>query len=616
VSFYRRRVGDVRPSQTIHTYGIGSLIDMPNFSVLVLGQSDWDEPTRETEVVEPRLLSIVRRQLGPQVERLAGPPIPPNSDRPDPFDPEYNQGLPVVPFPSWVRCTICKRIAPLHIGLFKLKEDPYRPDRTHYVHENCDKVKGRPPAVVPVRHVRMCKNGHLSEFPWVEYVHKGPSDCPAILRFWEFGVSAEASDLTVKCDKCGKTRMMTEAFQDEGSALGPCTGAYPHNKIANSECAEPAKPTLVGASNIWFPVSISALSVPISSNELGQLVEENWPMLEPASSLAILEAFATVGNLKKFARWSLDELWAAIEKKRSADDDDEGPESLLELKQGEWDVFSEPDAGLQTKDFKLTETTCPPGYEQWIDRVVLAERLRVVQAMIGFTRVISPGDFADVDEIEEVQRGPLGRKPPQWVPASEVRGEGIFIRFREDTLVAWEAKLAQRQQHFHNVHTEFRNARRIENPEQGFPGIRYIMLHSLSHALIRQFAIECGYGAASLQERVYAGRTADGRNMAGILLYTAAADSEGTLGGLVHLGEPARLARHLSEALDAMRLCASDPLCSEHLPGGDPLTLHGAACHACMFAAETSCERGNKYLDRTLLVETMSPDVCAFFEQD
>lgn len=101
--------------------------------------------------------------------------------------------------------------------------------------------------------------------------------------------------------------------------------------------------------------------------------------------------------------------------------------------------------------------------------------------------------------------------------------------------------------------------------------------------------------------------------MAGILIYTAAPDSEGTLGGLVRLGEPGLLGRHIDCALDAMRLCTSDPLCAEHNPPQDGLTLHGASCHACLFSPETSCERGNRYLDRSVLVETVERSDLAFF---
>ena len=85
------------------------------------------------------------------------------------------------------------------------------------------------------------------------------------------------------------------------------------------------------------------------------------------------------------------------------------------------------------------------------------------------------------------------------------------------------------------------------------------------------------------------------------------------MGGLVSLGEPATLQRHLNQALDSMRLCSSDPLCAEHHPGKEETTLHGASCHACLFAPETSCERGNKYLDRSVLINTVEQDQYAFF---
>jgi hypothetical protein len=126
-------------------------------------------------------------------------------------------------------------------------------------------------------------------------------------------------------------------------------------------------------------------------------------------------------------------------------------------------------------------------------------------------------------------------------------------------------------------------------------------------------ALECGYNAASIRERVYAD-TEEGKSQAGILIYTAAADSDGTLGGLVELGKPENLGRLLRQSLDRARVCASDPLCAEHDPAKDQ-SLHGASCHACSFVSETSCERGNRYLDRALVVQTLEVTDAAFFEE-
>ena len=135
---------------------------------------------------------------------------------------------------------------------------------------------------------------------------------------------------------------------------------------------------------------------------------------------------------------------------------------------------------------------------------------------------------------------------------------------------------------------------------------------------MRQLALECGYIAASLRERIYASDSASKATatgpMAGGLIYTSASDSEGTFGGLVALGQPAELGNHLQAGLREAQLCASDPLCAEHTPEqNDGNTIHGAACHACLFAPETSCEKGNRYLDRSVLVATVEGGEVAYF---
>ncbi|MNO80614.1 hypothetical protein D3C76_718260 [compost metagenome] len=137
------------------------------------------------------------------------------------------------------------------------------------------------------------------------------------------------------------------------------------------------------------------------------------------------------------------------------------------------------------------------------------------------------------------------------------------------------------------------------------------MLHTLAHLLIRELALECGYNAASIRERIYAEVNEDG-SQCGFIIYTAAADSDGTLGGLVELGKPENLERLLVQALRRARICSSDPLCAEHDPRKDR-SLHAAACHACSFVAETSCERGNRYLDRAMVVPTFENAKAAFF---
>jgi hypothetical protein len=280
-------------------------------------------------------------------------------------------------------------------------------------------------------------------------------------------------------------------------------------------------------------------------------------------------------------------------------------------------VFTNPSPDNASADFRTIQVAVPEKYGDVLSRVVLVERLREVRALIGFTRIESPGEFGETYEFPADRRAPLSRKEPAWVPTADVRGEGIFIQFNEDAIQSWgrSAKAAERNLAFFRAHRKWRENRRIEEPEMGYPGLRYFLLHSFSHALMRQFALECGYNAASIRERIYSLSPTDEEGpMAGVLLYTAASDSEGTLGGLVSLGTPEELTRHIEAAMEQMELCASDPLCAEHAPTTEPAVLHGAACHACLFVPETSCERGNKYLDRTLLVQTVERSDLAFFK--
>ena len=255
---------------------------------------------------------------------------------------------------------------------------------------------------------------------------------------------------------------------------------------------------------------------------------------------------------------------------------------------------------------------------QWFEETILLEKLREVRALLAFTRIESKGDFADAAHEDDGRQTPLSRGSPTWLPVSEVRGEGILLRLREDALQAWEQRpeVLKLATEFFRAHKVWRTMRKLKPPEASFPAIRFVLLHSLSHALMRQIALECGYTAASIRERLYSrAATQEHGPMAGILIYTAASDSEGTLGGLVQLGQPVTLGRQLDHALEAMRLCGSDPLCSERVPVADGRGVHGACCHACLFAPETSCEKGNRYLDRSTLVSTFAARAVEFFDQ-
>jgi len=603
-------VGQVRPSQLLWTYGPGALIDLPNLSVITMGLDRWDTD-RCPPVEEARLLSAVQRILGPQVTHLRIPPFL-NDEGVSPFSPEGKVGVPVRPFPRWLRCVKCGLLAEYDSGLFSIKPNPYRPELTHFVHTNCEK-----PGIsdaVPARFLLACRNGHLDDFPWHWFVHGGPSECKGTLRFFERGASLQTENLWVKCDACGVARSLVHAFGQKGQEnLPACRGRHPHLGTYDSNCNEQPRAVLLGATNSWFPITLSVLAIPLEKNQLAQLILNGWSYFQSLETLeqlkGLLIGLIAGSLLPGINKYEPDEIWNAIQERK----DGCKTESLNErdIKEPEWEMLISPNPPTEWPQFLSRKVNKPSSFKDVFDSVLLLERLREVNALIGYTRVEAPEDANEEDERPPMADLCKGR--PEWVPASEVHGEGLFIRFNEAVIAEWETLVSvkNRNRRIEQGHRGWRNARGLD-PEVGYPEIRYTMLHTFAHLLIRELALECGYNAASIRERIYASN--DESPMAGVLIYTAAADSDGTLGGLVELGKPENLGRLIEQALNRATVCSSDPLCSEHDPSKDR-SLHAASCHACTLVAETSCERGNRYLDRALLVETFECKDAAFFRK-
>jgi MrfA Zn-binding domain len=597
------RVGELRPSQLLHTYGVGAVADLPNLSVVVAGLDDWDL-SRSTIVQEDRLLAAVRAQLGAQVATLRTPPYVPET--PDPFGDWATVGVPVRLFPRWLRCsdTRCNRLAPVESGLFELLPDRWRPERNRYVH-GCRGHGGNRPTAVPARFVLACGRGHLDDFPWLYFVHGGaePTDGEHTLRLSERGTTGEAANLIIECS-CGARSSMAPAFGREAwKRLPACRGRNPHLGIFDG-CGIETRTLGLGATNSWFAMQLRVFSLPLAESEVDQRVAENWGQLNLLPSLPEVQAKKLLPSLACWPDvepYGVDAVWLAI--RRRAEQEEEGPQGPedLDLATPEWEAFTSP-GPIELPDFTTKKERPPSTARSWLREVALVPRLREVSALYGFTRIDAPEWDILSTEQERIVR--LARSDsPSWVPCAQTRGEGIFLRFDEDRLAAWEqrADVAERQRVLEAGHDRWRAARTL--PPGQWPGARYVLLHTFAHVLIREFALECGYSASGIAERIYARRGE--RPMAGVLLYTAAPDSEGTLGGLVSLGRSDRLGALIEQALDAARLCTSDPLCAEHDPG-EVGQLYGAACHACLFASETSCERGNHYLDRALLVDTVT----------
>ncbi len=597
------RVGELRPSQLLYSFGVGASVDLPHLSAIILGLETWDVANAE-EIDEPRLLSAVRARLGAQVASLRLPPYLEPSGTP--LDEWARVGVPVSVFPRWLRCPRCSFLGSIDTGLFQLKTNPFHPDQARYEH-NCSS-KGRPPIAIPARFLLACEAGHIDDFPWVEYVHRGAPCKAPVLELYERGVTGRAAEVIVKCRSCElPARSMADAFGETAQgSLPKCRGRHPHLRLFEA-CGRPTRTILLGASNAWFPVTVSVLSVPFSREPVQQKVAELWRLLRDITSLDVLRyARTTHPQLAVFAKVSDQDLWDAIRRHRQALE--LHATDVPDILGPEWQMFANPAGAPASDDFRLRPVGPPKEARGLVEQVVLADRLREVVALLGFTRIAPPDE---VDAGDGIPRAPLAYRPPHWLPCTEVRGEGVFIRLPEERVSAWETQVRTdpRVERLLAAHRRWRLRWHLP-PDEGWPGPRYLLLHALSHVLMREFALECGYGAASLKERIYVGT--EERPMAGILLYTAAPDSEGTLGGLVSLGQPENLGRLLRQALERAQFCASDPLCAEHDPTEDR-SLHGAACHACLYVPETSCERGNRYLDRALLVPVFGQSPISYF---
>ncbi|MEV4865840.1 DUF1998 domain-containing protein [Streptomyces ossamyceticus] len=607
------RVGELRPSQLLHTYGIGAVTDLPNLSTMVMGLDEWD-PVRAQVLTEDRLLAAVRRRLGSQVAVLRTPPHLPENPA-DPYGDWTRTGVPVGLFPRWLRCSRerCNQLAPASSGLFQLRPNLYRPEKTKYVHTNCGGPGKGQPTALPARFLVACKDGHMDDFPWVYFVHGGGAPCEnPTLSLTESGTTGEAANVFVRCT-CKAVRSMADAIGQAGERnLPACRGHHPHlGTFAPGGCPEHARTMVLGATNSWFASQLKVFSIPRAEEPLTQAVREHWSLLSPLAAVpadAAKMLLPTQGCWPELEQYGADAVWAAVSKEAQAvagqqsDEDEE-----FDLITPEWRAFTHPRDHALPDFTTVRERHVPEGTADWLDSVVLVHRLREVSALTGFTRIEAPEWLPD-EEMHNRIEAPLSRNDPTWVPCAELRGEGVFLALKEQQLTEWERREAvrAREQILKDAHWDWCIARGVE---PRWPGIRYILLHTLAHVLIRQFALECGYGASGIAERIYARSGPD--PMSGILLYTAAPDSEGTLGGLVSLGRGDRLGPAIAQALEEARLCSSDPMCAEHDPRVHA-RLHGAACHACLFAAETSCERGNHYLDRALLVETLADNKCAF----
>jgi len=603
-----RDLGTLRRSSVISTYGPGSIADFRSgsggsaaISVIMPGIEAWDETSAAKGISNFQTIFEPRLQKKLSVDGFRLPPVLPEGTS------RYGE-LPVaaVRFPKWLQCPKCDL---LKIAS-KWSHEPGDPAR--YCAQCSD---GLPHServyVVPVRFVAACEDGHIEDFPWNRWVGHKPS-CSANNPLKLRSIGAGLSGLVLSCTECGSSRSMQGAFAKTAlSSLGcSCSGNRPWLSTNDSECNKTIRALQRGASNIYFPVIHSAIDIPPWSDRLQKSMGQYWAPLvsieDPAQREIVLKALLPqLPNLG----WSADDLPRELSKRiehiKNIDPED--------LRWDEYCQFCDSSIGSDHGEFEIHHELVPDEIKHVISLAVRVTRLREVRAISGFTRIHPHITEVTVDDgaVSSVV-SPISESDLRWLPAIENRGEGIFLRLNEALLKTWECNKAVRAKTQQiNQARSIEIEQRLGNPPADEIPPRFMLLHSFAHALMRELALECGYSSASLRERIYSSSVPN-KEMAGILIFTASPDSDGTLGGLERQGVTDRISLMIKRSINAMRWCSSDPLCITGVTSSsEPLNL--AACHSCLYAPETSCEEFNKYLAREFLVGTPEDITIGYF---
>jgi len=601
---------EIRLSQIVMSFGPGALVDLPDRSVIMAGLEHWKydpETLAQSAIEEPRLIEKVETWLENAGVNFARPlrlrtPPPMSDDEHNTF----NRVKGFV-FPQW----------------FISKETEMREGRQARRLAHRDrldknlKMEGYVLPFNPVRVVQSCPNGHISDIDWRALAHSstGGARCPAGQLTWEEeGTSGDISRVRIACS-CGAFRPLGDVLLTGAgnvSLLGLCNGDRPWLGPRKREnCGVPLRMLNRSATNAYFPVSISVISIPEADDPVMAKVIEHWADLADIKEFDDLKVVLRVSPRLKvaFEGIKVELVFEAIRQKQGA-----APKQVVMVKEAEFKALSnvrpeqitdKPDGIFFATELKKESWQGP--LMKGISKVVLVHRLREVMAQVGFTRLEGMSNNTNGEMDLSIKPAMLASSI-EWLPAVENRGEGIFLEFDSAVIKAWAAQDAVKKR-ANTLYLGFQEWKRDHNSStRNFEGVEYYMLHSLSHMLLSSLALECGYPLSSLRERVYA---MDGKY--GILIYTGSSDAEGTLGGLIDAGR--RISRHLQRALRDAKLCSNDPVCSHHDPvkkGGQYLS--GSACHGCLLVPETSCEQFNNLLDRSLVVPTLESSDAAFFK--
>lgn len=626
----------IRRAQVITPFGPGAIsVSHDGISMLMGSLDNWyvngrtfekSKHLSEFEIEEKRLKKILN------VDSLRLPPDYRAGYKNDEPVPNQDLFLPMVRFPTWHYCEYCK----------KLKEQPL----TVKGIQHCDcGNKGR---LIQVPFVIVCKEGHIHDFPWREWVHRKVNPgCNGELKLISVG-GTTLSTLNIKCTKCGKQRslsgvnskesdgmtFLTKNLDEENKGSYVCKGWKPwfgtNEPIEN--CGQPVIAALKSGSNIYFPDTLSTIYLPGKRSEQ---VENILAILNTHRGMELLNVVKQIPNeevrinsIKILLNPDLNDYEdsSILQALRILLENDSNEEEV-NLIGIEKSIRLEEHAALispkDTDELKIIQEWVQnekdnEGVKQYLSAVNLVTKLRETKVLYGFSRLEAPQTGINKMRIEK-GREQLFKDPysnsNNWLPANIVYGEGIYIELNKEKLDLWERNNVSMLHHFNKLKKRYENLLKQNLIKEIELTPRYVLIHTLAHMLINELVFECGYNATSLRERIYVSNT-DAYNMNGFMIYTASGDSEGTLGGLVRMGKVDSIFRLLDRGIHKSSWCSSDPVCSDigNSSGQGYHQMNMSACHNCTYLPETSCEELNIFLDRGLLTGIPEQPEIGFFQ--
>ena len=537
----------VRASQAVLQYGVGAMVDFPDQTLMTAAPELWEKNVKQ--IHDERLEKALH------VDFLG---MPGGRD-----EKAYREGISYARFPEWYFCPKCRKFQPIDKWIEDYKRnasakaieyDPYMVRRLR-----CPTCKQ---GLVVARIITVCEHGHIDDFPWVKWVHSkniygGPKEiCNNPKLTFKTGSSATEGleGLVIECENCKVKTTLKGAFDPDifkvldekypNKYNFSCTGRHPW-KNTQEKCLEYPKVLQRGSSSVYFPITASSLVIPPYSSILTCKIEESKAYKEQRDALqTILKNDVLPQSVKDLSLSSIiqkatelisleigaksDEVASILERKWKYSSEEEYTTTSVKYRAEEFDALG----GCVTfdsengSDFVREAMNVDDYHLPYIKKIALIHKIREVQALTGFSR-INP---ADKSEVISKQGHVVSVKEykTNWYPAYEVRGEGIFIEFDSNAINQWRTQNTELSRRVDILNENYRKSFIGSHNPRTITG-KFLLLHTISHLLIKQLSFECGYSIASLKERIYCSEESEGKDMSGIFIYTASGDSEGTL---------------------------------------------------------------------------------------